>query len=79
MAKINKYEKQWKIETNISQFQIIQFDRKCKIKVKVGNKTHDCQNSGKVLGTLITKAGFTTHAQNIIQVTEHKLLFLFHF
>ena len=61
ISKINQYENKWKIKTNLDKFQIIPILRKGLKKVKVDNNTYEFATTGKVLGTVISKNGFTSH------------------
>ena len=79
IIKINEFENKWKIKTNIDKFQIIPVDRIGLKKVIVNNQTHEFANRGKVLGTIITKNGFTSHATNRINLAKSKLSMLYRF
>ena len=77
--KINEFEFKWKIKTNIDKFQVIPIGRKGLKKVTVNKNTHEFSNVGKVLGTTITKSGFSQHASNRINLSKSKLNVLFRF
>ena len=49
IVKINQFENNWKLKTNINKFQIIPVGRKDSQKVKVGNITHEFSPQVKYL------------------------------
>ena len=79
IIKINQYENKWKIKTNVDKFQIIPIGRKGFKKVKIDNDTYEFANTGKALGTIISKNGFTSHITSRINLAKSKLPLLFRF
>ena len=70
IRKVNDYERKWKINTNMNKFQIIPIGGKRKQKIEINNKPIEYSESGKSLGMIISKTGFTAHAKNRISIAK---------
>jgi hypothetical protein len=79
IEKINISEGKWKIKTNADKFQIIPFIRQKTEEVKIGNKTYNFTNQGKVLGLTITRHSFVKHVSHRINLARMNLRNLYRF
>lgn len=58
IEEVNKYEKKWKIQTNINKFKIIPIGRYNSAPVIVEDDIYQYEAEGKVLGLTISKTGY---------------------
>ena len=79
IAKVNAFEKMWKIQTNKTKFQIIPIGRQKCNPITIDNTNYHPQKSGTVLGTIVSKTGFHSHIRQRIKLAKLKLPLLFRF
>ena len=79
IEKINTYEKEWKIRTNLNKFKIVQIEGKRETKIKVGTSEIEYSREGVALGVTISSTGFSKHANNRINLAKGQLYKLFSF
>ena len=76
---VNAFENMWKIQTNKTKFQIIPIGRQKCNPITIENTNYPPQNSGIVLGTIVSKTGFHSHIRQRIKLAKIKLPLLYRF
>lgn len=77
IARINKYENQWKIRTNTEKFKIIPISRLKTGDVLVNGDLYPYTREGRVLGLTLTSTGYKKHVVNRVNQARARLPTLF--
>lgn len=73
IEEINKYERKWKIQTNINKFKIIPIGRHNSAPVIVEGDIYPYETEGSVLGLTLTKTGYKRFIKNKINRLNDRL------
>ena len=79
IEKVNQFERNWKIKTNINKFTIIRLGAKTNDPLIIDEDVYHTQNTGKMLGLTITTTGYNTHIKNRTQQANRTLYKLYRF
>lgn len=79
IERINIFENNWKIKTNMDKFQVLAIGRKNKLQVNIDGQAIPFSNEGKILGIQITNNGFLKHAKTRHNIAKQKMKKLYRF
>ena len=79
IEKVNKFERNWKIKTNINKFTIIRLGGIQEDSLIIDDDIYNSQASGKILGLHVTTKGYYNHVTSKVQQAKAALSKLYRF